>query len=82
MLPFWDTCRILSESLCEAAIRFSIASLHMFEVSGQGTPDLFAAAKLETQSVRGECEEIRAQFDHRAENQASEKSKTAGSSGN
>jgi hypothetical protein len=78
---FCETCRTLSESLAEAATRLTIASIHAHEVSGVGKPDLFAAAKLEAQRVRKECETIKAEFDrHRAEHQVFEKSKAAGTS--
>jgi hypothetical protein len=40
----------------------------MVELAGVGTPDLFSAAKLETQSLRAECEAIRAELErHKSE---------------
>lgn len=73
-----ETCHTLSELLAEAATRLTIATTQVHEVSGVGKPDLFAAAKLEAQSVRKECEAIKAQFDlHKAEHHAPEKTKAA-----
>lgn len=81
-MPFCETCSTLSASLHEAATRLTIASVHVHDLSGVGKPDLFAAAKLEAQSVRKECEAIKAELDHhRAEHHPPEQSsKTAGTS--
>jgi hypothetical protein len=68
---------------CEAATRLTVASIHVHEVSGQGKPDVFNAAKLEAQSIRKECVAIKAELDsHRAERHPMEKSKAVGASGN
>lgn len=82
MYPSCETCRNLSDALCEAANRLTVASIHVHEVSGQGKADLFSAAKLEAQSVRRECEAIKAELDcHRVEHHPTEKSKAVGTSG-
>jgi hypothetical protein len=59
-----ETCQRLSEALCEAASRLTVASIQMHDASGKGKPDLFNAARLEAQSLRKECEALRSELHH------------------
>jgi hypothetical protein len=73
MHPPCETCRLLSESLNDARERYAVAALHMGELAGAGTSDLFNAAQLETQSLHIECEAIKAELQHhKAEHQSTD----------
>jgi hypothetical protein len=73
MHPPCETCRILSESLNDARERYAVATLHMGELAGAGSPDLFNTARLETQSLHLECEAIKAELKrHNTEHHSTE----------
>jgi hypothetical protein len=73
MHPPCETCRLLSESLNDAREGYAVAALHMAEVAGAGTSDLFNAAQLETRSLHVECEAIKSELQrHKAEHQPTE----------
>jgi hypothetical protein len=83
MYPFCETCMGLSSALHNAASRLTTASIHLHEVSGKETPDAFNAAKLEAQSLRRECEAIKAELDrHRADDHPKKAGEALGASGN
>jgi hypothetical protein len=66
-------CRLLSESLNDVRERYALAALHMGELAGAGKPDLCNAAQFETQSLRVECEAIKAELNrHTAEHHSTE----------
>jgi hypothetical protein len=81
-MPFCETCRALSNALSEASSRLDVAALHTHEVSGVGKPELFNAAMLEAQSIRRECETLKAEFDrHQAEDHPTKAGEAFGASG-